>query len=433
MSVVLRPTTMKVRNEGEEFQGFNVVADEKIAEKITAIEEKGTEVLESIPEDYTEVLAMINDINSKFETVQSSNVFNGNLTSGYINMAGTVTASSDYAYTDKIPVSATTFVVTADSLTTHRRLNVPLRFITAYDENENVLSAYGQQNVGADNSYIDTSGVNIVTLDSNVKYIVLSIYKPSAKFSNICVSFDTTVTDYVPYIASTNLKDEYLPDVVRHVLNEKLNGKTVAIFGDSIMYGAGSDAAGPADLLAEKYNMSLEKYCVSGATMGIRTDNPTYTVDEVHHIAKQIRNAIAAEITPDIIILNGGTNDIGGEILIGEMTEVYTQPLAEDVFANGFETAAYLLTKNFVGIPIIYMRAHNMSSRSYTGQKTYGELGNQIAEKWGIRTIDMYKRMNTQLEEYRTAYLADYTHPNEAGYLKYYIPAIEAFIYNELV
>ena len=59
MSVVLRPTTMKVRNEGEEFQGFNVVADEKVAEKVAALEAKGQEVLESIPSDYSELVARV--------------------------------------------------------------------------------------------------------------------------------------------------------------------------------------------------------------------------------------------------------------------------------------------------------------------------------------------------------------------------------------
>ena len=60
MSVILRPTTMKVRNDGEtEFQGFNVVADEKTSEKIAAIEAKGQEVLESIPSDYSALVARV--------------------------------------------------------------------------------------------------------------------------------------------------------------------------------------------------------------------------------------------------------------------------------------------------------------------------------------------------------------------------------------
>ena len=379
-----------------------------------------------------EIGELKNTFNSGFEEAESVNKFNGNLTTGYTNTSGAVNSSAtDYAYTDKIPVPATTFVITADNLNA-RRLNVPCRYITAYDADQNVLSTYGQQTVGSDNSFIDTAGANIITLDASVKYIVISIYKPTAKFRNICVSFNTSITEYVPYGSTTKLKDSVLADSKQATIANYLSGKTVAVFGDSIMYGAGSDSKGAVDLLAEKYGMTVAKYCVSGSTMGIRTDDPQYTVDEAHHIAKQVRNAIAANISPDLIVFNGGTNDIGGGITIGTMSEVYTQPASESYFADGFETVAYLLMKNFVGVPMIYMRAHNMSSRSYTGQIDYGELGNKIAEKWGIRTVDMYKRMNTQLAEYRTAYLADYTHPNEAGYNKYYVPALEDFVFYEL-
>lgn len=372
---------------------------------------------------------------SAFDVIKSPNVFNGNLTDGYINLSGATGGEGEYAHTDLIPVTSGTLIATGDNIINGRRVNIPLRFITAYDSDGTILPAYGQQRIGADNSYIDTDGVNIVTLDSNVKYVVLSIYKPTLKYKNssISVSFDTTAIDYQEYGTRYVLKDDSLPDVKTSAVAKALDGKTIAVFGDSIMYGAGSDAKGPADLLAEKYNMILAKYCVSGATMGVRTDDPQYTVDEAHHIAKQVRNAISAGIAPDVIIFNGGTNDIGGQIPIGTMSAVYTQPSSESYFADGFETVAYLLTKNFVGVPIVYLRAHNMSSRTYQGQIDYGELGNSIAEKWGIETADMYKQMNTQLAEYRTAYLADYTHPNEAGYNKYYIPAIENFVFNKMV
>lgn len=366
------------------------------------------------------------------EVTDSVNRFNGTWLDGYINLSGASGGSGEYANTDKIPVLGTSFVFTGSSIVNGKRMNIPCRFITAYDDNENLLSAYGLQRVGSDNSFIDTDGVNIITLDASVKSIVLSVYKPSIKYTDVCVSFDTSVTDYVPYGGTTKIKTSLLSDSKYATIYSYLHGKTIAVFGDSIMYGAGSDSKGAVDLLAEKYGMTVAKYCVSGATMGVRTDSPSYTVDEAHHIAKQVRNAIADSISPDIIVFNGGTNDIGGGITIGTISEVYTQPATENYFADGFEMVAYLLTNAFVGVPIIYMRAHNMSSRSYTGQVQYGELGNEISRKWGIATVDMYKKMNTQLAAYRTLYLADYTHPNANGYKKYYIPALEDYVMSAL-
>lgn len=405
-----------------------------IADVLDSLQDQIDDIVASIPSDYQQLIDDVSDLKSAFDDVLSKNLFNGNLSTGFMNLSGGINASAtDYKYTDKIAVLGTTFIVTADNIVNGRRMNVPLRYLTAFDENENALSTYGQQNVSS-NTYINTDGVNIITLDQSVKYIVLSIYKPTDKYTNISVSFDTSAIDYVPYGDEYKIKRTALPDEIKeYILRNYLGGKTVAVFGDSIMYGAGSDSKGAVDILAEKYDMTVAKYCVSGATMGVRTDDPSYTVDEAHHIAKQVRNAISASVKPDLIVFNGGTNDIGGQIPIGTMSEVYTQPATESYFADGFETVAYLLKKNFVGVPMIYMRAHNMSSRSYTGQIEYGELGNQIAEKWGIRNVDMYIRMNTQLAEYRTLYLADYTHPNNAGYNKYYVPALEDFIFRELV
>ena len=338
---------------------------------------------------------------------------------------GAINPSADYFTSDFIDVSA---------FTEGYAFTPKARKILFYDAYKNAIPA---------SYHINETAAGVIEIDATYKYVRMSWYRSSI---DVMVADSTTLPSYVPY--ETIAKDgvNYLNSDTKVKIQQMvgeggkssqiasfLNGKTVAIFGDSIMYGAGSSGSGVGDILAQKYGMNLEKYCVSGATMGVRTDDPSYTVDEVHHIAKQVRNAIAANIAPDIIILDGGTNDIGGNITIGTMSEVYTQPSSESNFADGFETVAYLLTKNFVGVPIIYMRAHNMSSRSYQNQIDYGELGNKIAEKWGIRTVDMYKRMNTQLAEYRTVYLADYTHPNAAGYNKYYIPALEDYVFSELL
>ena len=384
------------------------------------------------------VNSLSEEIDGLFASGESTNVFNGVFLDGYMKLTGAVSETEgEYKHTEHIEVKSTTFIVTADSGTNKRRMNVPLRFVTAFDANKNVLSSYGLQNAGSE-TFIDGDPANatIITLDPSVKYIVLSVYNPP-KYENISVSFDVSAINYEPYgsgAATGKLKEEFLPDNIKtQYLAKYLRGKTVAVFGDSIMYGAGNGSSGAVDILAQKYCMIVKKYCVSGASMGVRTDDPSYTVDEGHHIAKQVRDAIAAGITPDLIVFNGGANDIGAEIQIGEMSKVYTAPGSESNFADGFETVAYLLTKNFVGIPIIYMRAHNMSSRPYDSQVEYGELGNRIAEKWGIHNVDMYIRMNTQIEEYQTKYLADFTHPNKDGYERYYIPALEGCIFSEFV
>lgn len=358
------------------------------------------------------------------------NLFNPNdesVKDGYYlsGSTGAMNASSAYGVSGYIPVKNNVTVV----------ISPAARHFLAYDKNGVPISA----------SWKNTNQNNYAFTPSADGFIRFTFW--ASDKSSVQVETGSTPTTYEAYRRIAEDGIDFLNNTTKTKVQQMigdgtgksielasyLNGKTVAVFGDSIMQGGGNDNEGPADILADKYNMTVADYTVSGSTMGVRTDDPSYTADELHHIAKQIRTAIAASIDPDIILIDGGTNDIGGSITLGEITQVYTEPADENNFANGFETAAYLMMKNFVGVPVIYLRAHNMSSRSYSGQKSYGELGIQIAEKWGIYTIDMYKRMNTQLSEYASAYLSDYTHPNEAGYLKYYVPAIEELIFNKLI
>jgi len=208
-----------------------------------------------------------------------------------------------------------------------------------------------------------------------------------------------------------------------------LSGKKIAQFGDSIIQGDGSENAGPGELLATKYGMTIYEYAVGGATMGVLSGK-THIIDEVNQAA-------AAGIEPDIIIFDGGTNDMHGttpNCPLGTVSTVYTEPAASNEFSNGFESVAYKIKSTWPEAMVIYIRAHNMSSRAYDRQISYGERGIEIAEKWGFGVIDMYKRMNSQLAYYET-YVPDHTHPNVAGYEKYYVPAIEQYLYerrNEL-
>ena len=82
-----------------------------------------------------------------------------------------------------------------------------------------------------------------------------------------------------------------------------LKGKNVLAFGDSIMHGNGNHEEGIAVLIAAKYGMTVNDYSVPGASFGDR--------GERSRICNQIRVAQMADEKADLILLNGGTNDMG--------------------------------------------------------------------------------------------------------------------------
>ena len=207
---------------------------------------------------------------------------------------------------------------------------------------------------------------------------------------------------------------------------KSLNGKTVLSFGDSIMYGRGNNDNGIADMICEKYGMRSIDHSVSGATFA---EYPRRNV-----IPAQIESASKMDIDPDIILINGGTNDMEF-IPYGRPTDGYdAQDFDKKTYAGGFEYAAYLLQHYWQDTPVIYIRAHNMATVDDAKEREYGELAITLSEKWRMNAVDIYNDtdFSTENPEIRDAYTiykkrlghADGIHPTALGYAKFYLPLI---------
>ena len=203
-------------------------------------------------------------------------------------------------------------------------------------------------------------------------------------------------------------------------------GKSLLAFGDSIMYGTGNNGSGIARMIAEKYGMELTDYSVPGETMGVSKRRG--------HIPDQIRKAVKEKAQADIILINGGTNDMFLTSL-GKLTRGYDMSkVSEDTFTGGFERAMWLIKQNW-DATVVYVRSHNMDLGTPENEKKFGERGLDIAEKWGAATVDIYNDtdLNTedpdQCELYtypnpKLGYTCDSIHPSAFGYAKFYLPLV---------
>ncbi|MBQ3264836.1 MAG: SGNH/GDSL hydrolase family protein [Ruminococcus sp.] len=229
--------------------------------------------------------------------------------------------------------------------------------------------------------------------------------------------------------------DEYeslLEQVNRYRL---LKGKMILSFGDSIMHGSGNGDEGIADMIAEKYGMTAADYSVPGAAMGDRTGRA--------QIINQIKPALADGVKPDIILINGATNDMN-LVPLGEFTEGFDMsatPIA--TFTGGFEKTMWSIAANWKDVPVIYVRAHNMDLGSDEKERIYGERALAIAEKWGADSVDLYSDtdMNTEDNYTRGRYsyfdnekgnAPDSIHPTAIGYAKFYLPMVSDQIVEKL-
>lgn len=207
---------------------------------------------------------------------------------------------------------------------------------------------------------------------------------------------------------------------------KQLKGKTVMSFGDSIMHGDGNNGVGIADLLSQRYMMSAVDYSKGGASFA--------KVKDREQISNQILTALQNGDTADIILINGGTNDMR-KVSPGVIAEdfEYGKHGRED-FASGMEYALGLLKDNYPDVPVLYVRAHNMVYGIERNELHFGTLALDICEKWNVEVADIFNDtdFNAHDESIKLTYTVhtkncekgDSVHPNKLGYYEFYLPLI---------
>lgn len=215
-------------------------------------------------------------------------------------------------------------------------------------------------------------------------------------------------------------------------------GKTLLVFGDSIMYGSGNGGFGVGEYLEKDYGFILKKYCVGGARTGY--------CEGKSWIVEQVRSAIENGEKPDYIIFNGFTNDCCQEehgdcdVPLGEVEEgfenfdIFELSEKNTNFSNCFQNILAAFKKYFPAAKTIFVRPHKMGRRGEEVQRIYGERAVMLCNKWGVTVADVYSDsgLNTFNADERDKYTfdsygwgrGDCTHPNDLGYKEKYMPVI---------
>lgn len=215
-----------------------------------------------------------------------------------------------------------------------------------------------------------------------------------------------------------------------------LKNKTLALFGDSIMYGSGNNGFGVGEYLEKDLGVRLKKYCVGGARVGYNEGK--------NWLVEQVKSAIEEKISPDYIVFDGFTNDcfrtdgVNFDVPLGEIKsdvpDVFGIKTTDD-FSTCFESIVCAFEKYFPSAKVFFVRPHKMGRREEEAQRVYGDRAAEICRKHKIAVADVYNKsgLDTFLADDRDKYTADTygwgkgdcTHPNAAGYEKFYMWLIE--------
>lgn len=207
-----------------------------------------------------------------------------------------------------------------------------------------------------------------------------------------------------------------------------LFGKKISGNGDSIMYGLGY-TGGFLKIIADRNNMTLNNIAVSGGTLS-NPNNPS-----VHYIGGTIENM---DSDSDYYIVEGGYNDwLYNTNLLGEITPTMTSEINDRTVYGGMETICRKLLKNFPGKKIGFVITHKILQSAFTDKGkgfTMTDVHDAIVKvlkKYSIPYCDLFNDscLNTELEEYlKYTNANDGVHPDELGYILFYVSKVEAWL-----
>ncbi|MDK1344710.1 SGNH/GDSL hydrolase family protein [Streptomyces sp. 378] len=200
-------------------------------------------------------------------------------------------------------------------------------------------------------------------------------------------------------------------------------GKILYAFGDSIVHGHVYPRSF-VDLVAERESMTLTKFARNGATIGV----------DPHASGGQIRTQVeeATDIAPDVLLLDGGTNDA--------QSIFRDQRYTVGTYADELEKTLYTMQRKWPRARIVYVAAHKLGSRDWNTQVALREVTLRACQKWDVAVADVFgdTSFDTRDDAQRAKYTFDDlvngfpgtegsgTHPNMAGITTFYVPVVSA-------
>lgn len=209
--------------------------------------------------------------------------------------------------------------------------------------------------------------------------------------------------------------DRYSLHNVGPLKSSVLKGLHLCFLGSSITYGSASEGESFAEFIAKRNGATYIKEAVSGTTLvtnGILPDNYIVRMKKLDKDAKI-----------DLFICQLSTNDVWQEKPLGDIGSTDTTTICGAIN----EIIDY--AKETWHCPVIFYTSPYFDNRAY--EAMIAAL-RKIAAKKPIGILDLYydKDFCALTEAERALYMSDAVHPTKAGYLKWWTPKFEEYLYH---
>lgn len=214
--------------------------------------------------------------------------------------------------------------------------------------------------------------------------------------------------------------DQYSLANVEELENSPLEGMNICYLGSSVTYGASSLQTSFVEYIAKRNGTTYVKEAVSGTTL----------VDEGinSYIARMEKLDKGADF--DLFVCQLSTNDATQGKPLGVPAAAGAQAFDTSTVCGAIE---YIITyaSETWNCPVVFYTNAYYESEAYAAMV---EALGEIAQKYNIGVIDLYadEAFNAITDEQRALYMADAIHPTRAGYLEWWTPRMEEYLYQSI-
>lgn len=213
--------------------------------------------------------------------------------------------------------------------------------------------------------------------------------------------------------------EEYHLDKVNALESSPLEGKNILFLGSSVTKGACSLDVSMADYIGKLDSCNVTKEAVSGTTLAAAKSN-----SYVERLKKVDTGA-----SFDLLVCQLSTNDASQNVTLGSVNDSKEiDSFDTDTVAGAIEYIIAYAEQTW-GCKVVFYTGTKYDSDNY--QAMVDELY-KVQEKWEIGIIDLWndEEMNLVSAEDYSLYMYDSIHPTQAGYLLWWTPKMEEFLYS---
>lgn len=253
--------------------------------------------------------------------------------------------------------------------------------------------------------------------------VVLVIVIVLAVLGGLGYAFKDPLIDMVLAKRPGNAEQYHLENVVANP-DSPLQGKNFIFLGSSVTEGSAAVGVSFADYMQKIDGINMIREAVSGTTLV--TEGDTKGTSYIPRM-----KTIDTSFPADCFVCQLSTNDASQGKDFGEVSESFDMSdFDTDTIAGAIEYIIAYARETW-NCPVVF----------YTGTKydsdEYGKMVDlllDIQKKWDIGVIDMWNDadLNNISEEDYKLYMINGIHPSQAGYLLWWTPYMENYLYEYL-